>query len=372
MPRADIVVSSKIERSPRVMQLEGLFDVPPTQRTEQRWIVCLPLEEKPWNIGLIVGPSGSGKSTILREMFQSSLRDYSWKQDASIVDSFPQSMSIKTIVELLSSVGFSSPPSWLKSFRILSSGEQFRVSLARILAEAPDLAICDEFTSTVDRTVAQIGSAAIARTVRKMSKQIIVATCHEDVEAWLQPDWAYRPAENSFTWRSLRRHPKIKLKIFRTHYSAWELFRKHHYLDSSLNKSAICFLAMYQNMIVAFSAWLSLVSGSSRGKREHRTVVLPDFQGVGIGNAISEYCASIWRTLHYRAFSTTSHPAMIAHRTKSENWKLNRPPSMGAHGGRIWRERSISDKAAISRLTAGFEYVGPSMNFETAQKLLSE
>ena len=61
MPRADIVVHSKIERTPRVLQLEGLFDVPPAERSEQQWSVDLPLDDRDWNIGLIVGPSGSGK-----------------------------------------------------------------------------------------------------------------------------------------------------------------------------------------------------------------------------------------------------------------------------------------------------------------------
>lgn len=66
-------------------------------------------------------------------------------------------MGIKDIVGLLSSVGFSSPPSWVRPFRVLSTGEQFRVTMARTLAEMPDLAVVDEFTSVVDRTVARPG-----------------------------------------------------------------------------------------------------------------------------------------------------------------------------------------------------------------------
>lgn len=69
MPRAHIVKQINIARSPRVIQLEGIFDVPPSERIAQEWNVNLPLEEKGWNVGLIVGPSGSGKSTIARELF---------------------------------------------------------------------------------------------------------------------------------------------------------------------------------------------------------------------------------------------------------------------------------------------------------------
>ena len=82
--------------------------------------------------------------------------------------------SFKDIVELLSSIGFSSPPAWLRPFPVLSTGQQFRALLARLLAEAAgELVVCDEFTSVVDRTVAQVGSAALARTVRQRGQQFI-------------------------------------------------------------------------------------------------------------------------------------------------------------------------------------------------------
>src|SRR5690606_13579315 len=144
-----------VVRTPRVMQLEGLFDVPPSQRSERTWSADLPIEAKPWNIGLIVGPSGCGKSTIARELFATQLVDgFDWPADQCLCDGFPQSLSIKEITELLSSVGFSSPPSWLRPFRCLSNGEQFRATLARAIAECSDLFVMDEFTSVVDRQVA--------------------------------------------------------------------------------------------------------------------------------------------------------------------------------------------------------------------------
>ena len=59
---------------------------------------------------------------------------------------------------------------WLRPFHVLSNGEQFRATIARALAESAkgrELVVIDEFTSVVDRTVAQIGSAAIAKTIRR-------------------------------------------------------------------------------------------------------------------------------------------------------------------------------------------------------------
>jgi hypothetical protein len=185
--------SVEIQRSPRVQQLEGIFDVPPASQSECQWDHRFTLPET-WNIGVIVGPSGSGKSTLARQAFgDGMIETWHWPADKSIVDGFPSALSIRDITALLCSVGFSSPPSWLRPFAALSNGEQFRVNLARTLAEMPELAVVDEFTSVVDRTAARIGSAAVAKTVRRRNQKFIAVTCHYDVLDWLEPDWVYEP-----------------------------------------------------------------------------------------------------------------------------------------------------------------------------------
>ena len=260
-----ITVLSPVVDSPRVALVRGMFDLRPEASSTLEWDVELPLAERPWNLGLIVGPSGCGKSTVARHLFADALARQAaldeWPDDRSLLDAFKVGMPIKEIVELLSSVGFSSPPAWLRPFHVLSTGQQFRVTLARLLAEGQALAVCDEFTSTVDRTVAQVGSAALARTVRRRNLQFVAVTCHEDVEAWLQPDWVYRPAEGCFAWRSLQRRPAVLLAVVRCQASAWPLFAHHHYLTHGLNRSAVCFLATWQNRPVAFSSELRRSQG---------------------------------------------------------------------------------------------------------------
>jgi ABC-type lipoprotein export system ATPase subunit/GNAT superfamily N-acetyltransferase len=371
MSPVTICVQTSIERTPRVLQIEGIFDLPTEKVSRVAWQVHLPLDERPWHIGLLVGPSGCGKSTIARHFWTQVLNtlqaQVSWPTDRSILDAFPETLSAKEIVELLSSVGFSSPPAWLRPYHVLSTGQQFRVSMARLLAECPRLAVVDEFTSTVDRTVAQIGSAALAKTVRKRRQQFIAITCHEDVEPWLNPDWVYRPDSNTFTWRLLQRRPAIALDICRVDPPAWQLFKPHHYLSTKLAPGAICFGAFWHERPVAFSAWIHSVS-HRHGKREHRTVTLPDFQGAGIGHALSGHIASMWRGLGYRATSTTTHPAFLAARRKDRNWILIRAPSFAPapHG------RLVRLKHATTRLTAGFEYVGPPLPFAQACRLLGK
>ena len=58
------------------------------------------------------------------------------------------------------------------------------------------------------------------------------------------------------------------------------------------------------------------------------TVTLPDYQGAGIGNALSNFVASLWKGLGYRALRATTHPAMIASRQRSGLWRMTRRPSL--------------------------------------------
>ena len=61
----------------------------------------------------------------------------------------------------------------------------------------------DEFTSVVDRNVARIGSAAVAKAIRggTIGCRFVAVTCHYDVTEWLAPDWVIDMATATFTRR---------------------------------------------------------------------------------------------------------------------------------------------------------------------------
>lgn len=362
--------SVPVVKSARVLQLAGFFDIPPTDRSEQRWELDLPLDAEPWQIGLVVGPSGSGKSTLAREAWPDALvAGYDWPADRAVVDGFPAELGIKDVTAALSSVGFSTPPAWLRPFCVLSNGEQWRATLARALVDPRPLVVMDEFSSFVDRTVAKIGSAAIAKAVRRSPRprQLVAVTCHADVEEWLCPDWVVEMPAGTFTRRSLRRRPPVELEVVRVEKDAWHLFKHHHYLDTSISTTAKCFLALWGGRPVAFA---SVVHAPGRVNywREHRTVCLPDFQGIGLGNALSEFVAGVMRATGKRYMSTTSNPAMIRHRAASPLWRMHREPSLAKHdtGEAAKAKRKSGQKGrvgvaasrATTRLTAGFEFVG--------------
>lgn len=348
--------SVAIVRSERVTQLEGIFDVPIATESTRSWIIKADLTERPWSLGLIVGPSGSGKSTLARHLFPNSLvAGHSWSGDRAVVDDFPVEMTMTEITELLSSVGFSSPPAWLRPFRALSNGEQFRVTLARTIAERPELAVVDEFTSVVDRQVARIGSAALAKAVRNSGRRFVAVTCHADVEDWLQPDWKIDMGSNGeFAWRLLRRRPAISFSVRRVGAELWDRFRQHHYLSASLHKQARCFVGLADGAIATFTAVIHNPKRGNRGFfREHRTVCLPDFQGVGLGNAASAIVASAFAGAGHEYRSITTHPGMIQSRLRSSDWQLTRNIEILAGGNAHSQIAHTWDRA-----TASFRWVG--------------
>ncbi len=69
MPSIDLVVESKLDLTPRVKQLSGMFDVPAQEKLSHHWAGDIPIDQRDWNVGLIVGPSGAGKSSVSRQLF---------------------------------------------------------------------------------------------------------------------------------------------------------------------------------------------------------------------------------------------------------------------------------------------------------------
>ena len=358
MPTAHVLRRSPIFTSFRVEQVRGMFDVPHKTEITHEWHVNLPLDEKPWLIGLIVGASGSGKTTIATEVFKDSYihSAYTWDDTAALLDGFPKNLPTKAITEALSSVGLSSPPHWLKPFQHLSNGQKFRAELARLVLSGHKRAVYDEFTSIVDRDVAKICCATLAKTIRrKKEPQLVAVSCHFDIIDWLQPDWIFEVGSNRFEWRCIRRRPNINLKIYATDISAWKLFAGHHYLSADISNAAKCFVATWNDKPVAFTSYLHHPHSAIKNlKREHRTVVLPDFQGVGIGNALSEFIGEHVTAQGYQFRSTTSHPAMIQHRLRSPKWVCVRAPGHVARPGAT----GMLKRASTGRITASFRFRG--------------
>jgi hypothetical protein len=197
MQSFDVIRKSTPLKSFRVASVMGTFDLQ-SDTIEERFTGSIDAPAG-WQVGLIVGASGTGKTTIARHLFPDSYITAFDYNRPCILDDMPAACSVSDITSMFNAVGFSSPPSWLKPYDVLSNGEKMRVDLANALLRDEQLIVFDEFTSVVDRTVAQVGSFAVQKAIRRTSKQFIAVTCHYDVEQYLQPDWVFDTNSMTFS-----------------------------------------------------------------------------------------------------------------------------------------------------------------------------
>lgn len=276
-----------------------------------------------WNIGVIYGGSGTGKTTLLKEFGDLSEADFD--DEKPLISNFDW-LEPKEATFLLSAMGLASVPTWLRPYALLSNGEQYRASLAYKVGKASenDVILIDEFTSVVDRDVAKAMSNALQKYIRRTNKKIILASCHFDIMEWLLPDWTYSPLKGRVERPSrLRQRPKIELQIFRCRYETWNIFKQHHYLTEDLNKSAKCFIVLWHDKPVGFMAILPFPSGViQNGFRISRVVVLPDFQGLGIGFYLCDWFGQVYKNDNKTMYIKTSNPALWKSFEKNINWEF--------------------------------------------------
>jgi GNAT superfamily N-acetyltransferase len=367
MKTVDLLVESKIKITPRIQQLSGMFDAPIGAKLSHRWKGDVPIDDRDWNVGLIVGPSGVGKSSVMRQLFGPAI-DLTWKAP-SLIDDFDKKFGIQEITDACSAVGFNTVPSWAKPYAVLSTGEKFRADLARAILERPDPIVIDEFTSVVDRQVAQIGSYAVQKFVRARKRKFVAVTCHYDVQEWLQPDWILEPATMAFTWREVRRRPSIEVEIRRVQYEAWRLFAPYHYLTAELSTASSCYGLFINGAIAAFAGVLHRPHPKVDDiKGVSRLVTLPDYQGLGLAFVLVDALGAAYRATGYRLRTYPAHPALVRGFDRTPKWRLEKKPgkfspafstssSVGAFGGRP---------------CAVFEYTGDTMGTKDARALIGK
>ena len=100
------------------------------------------------------------------------------------------------------------------------------------------------------------------------------------------------------------------------------MFKDHHYLSGDINKASRCYVGVWDGVVVAFGASITLPNGNFKNAwRGHRTVILPQFQGMGIGVRFSDAMGYIHLEQGLRYFSRTAHPRMVHYRNNSPLWK---------------------------------------------------
>jgi ABC-type transport system involved in cytochrome c biogenesis ATPase subunit len=335
----------------------------------------LPIEGRPWQIGLIVGPSGSGKTSLGRML--GTVYAPTWPARAPIVEAIAPAGDFDQVTAALAAVGLGSVPAWLRPHGVLSNGERFRADLARLVCERPEgITVLDEFTSVVDRQIARVGAAAFGKAWRRGPGQVVALSCHYDVAEWLQPDWMLDTATGKFSGDCLWRRPEIPVQIRHVPGSVWPHFEPHHYLKLPPMVAARHYVGFVGDEPVAHIA-VSPKFESGRFVRACRLVIMPEWQGIGLGLRFLEaVCRSQlkgknpWGRQCFTLFHT-SHPGLVAALRKRAGWlhvssslfgddKNRAAASLARSRARSGRHESIgSGFGGHLRAVNGFKFIGP-------------
>jgi GNAT superfamily N-acetyltransferase len=290
---------------------------------------------------LIVGTSGSGKSTILRSLGEH--KTPTVHPDTNVIVNFS---TPERGEELLLACGLRTIPTWFRPANTLSNGEYHRFEMAVSLDQ--DITTIDEFTSVVDRDTAK----SLALSIRKFydrrgtTDPLYIASCHRDIIEWLDPDWVYdtdlQKLDNRRSPFRMGSRPELTLTIRSTTPDYWRYFSKYHYLDTSMSRSVHCYVLLLGDKPIGFHAAIHSTNRDIHSYwRGHRTVILPEFQGMGIGTTFSDAIAQIYVDKGLRYFSKTAHPSFGEHRERSSLWRATSTNRKSRKGSYLLKDGTI-------------------------------
>lgn len=320
-----------------------------------------------WQIGVVVGPSGSGKSSIGKVIFGDNLiHDYTkgWAPDKPIIDDIAPDGDFNAVTGALANVGLGDVPAWLRPFRVLSNGEQFRAGLARLICKKPEKVVVDEFTSVVDRQIAKIGSQAFQKSWRRENPtgKVVLLTPHYDILDWIQPDWVFDTKTKIFERGRLRQRPKIDLEVFKVDGSYWKFFKPHYYLDLPMPVAAEYFIGVVNGELachIAVSPRFEI-----QGYRGTRLVTMPEWQGAGVGYRFLNWIAQYHLEGNgragkkYKMYFHTSHPQLCNALRRSKAWEQCSAVLYGGNKTKSAKSIKDSQKRSSSKTIIGVGYGG--------------
>ena len=107
------------------------------------------------------------------------------------------------------------------------------------------------------------------------------------------------------------------------------MFRQYHYLNGSLGAGVRCYVAKYKDKPIAFIA-VAHTHMKLNYFRVSRLVVLPDYQGIGIGKRLLNFIAELYTSqVNLPFYLVTSNPQLV--RSNLDKWKVKRV-GHGSHG----------------------------------------
>lgn len=365
MQAYNVRLESPVSNSYRCKRAADSLDIDTTKKSVHELKINADLKTN-YNVGLILGASGSGKTTLAKKIFGENCFETILDQTKPIIEQFPQSYDYDKCASLLSGVGLTSVPCWIRPVYTLSNGQKARAEAALLMCR-DDLTIIDEWTSVVDRTVAKVMSHCIQKHSRKSQKQIILLSCHYDVIEWLNPDWIIDCNKQEFIDRRLlrqderERKEKLEFTIRKVDKSTWKYFSKYHYLSEKLPGGFIKTFGIFngENQIgfQCFANYVPDVKNKKRVMHSNRVVIHPDYSGLGLGIKMVNTCAEIMKKENYKVMAKFSSIPMLKSRIKDKKWKLKKIDRLI---GKMQTGSSMDRKGGFREniKTYSFEFVG--------------
>lgn len=124
----------------------------------------------------------------------------------------------------------------------------------------------------------------------------------------------------------------------------------------SHNLAAQQYVATIWNKTVGFISVIHFPHPKLRNlKKIHRLVVLPDYQGIGIGRILLNTISGYYNKLGYIVGLITSHPALNKSLQYDEHWRMGR---MGRMGRKLPHKSILNLNKTVSknRLTCSWFY----------------
>lgn len=362
-----VKLESPVSTSFRCVRAANSLDIDPKKKSVHELNVSGDFKS-PFTIGLILGASGSGKTTLAHKMFGPECFKTWLDPEKPIIEQLPTNFTYDQCAEILSGVGLTSVPCWIRPVKTLSNGQRARAEAAIALCSEQKEVVIDEWTSVVDRTVAKVMSHCVQKFARNTQKKLVLLSCHYDVVDWLNPDWIVDCNTQKFIDRRLlcreerARTEQLAFDVRPVTSESWKYFSKYHYLSEKMPGGKIYSFGLFhgerQIGFACFANYVPIKKNKTPIFHSNRVVVHPDFAGFGLGlrlvNAASSY---LKKTYGIRIMAKFSSIPMFRSRLKDPQWKLKdikRQIGKTKVGGTIERKTGYRENIK----TYSFEFVG--------------
>lgn len=130
-------------------------------------------------------------------------------------------------------------------------------------------------------------------------------------------------------------------------------------MNTSLNNSCTFYVATVNKQLAACFAVLHFPHPREKKfKKGHRLVVLPEFQGLGLGHAFSSEIAQFYIDQGYRFIITSNTKALYKQRERDKRWRITRIGRINSNDSRGHIGPQLAKTGSHNKITISYEYVG--------------